>query len=115
MNGADNVVPIVPPVDPPAAGNDEPTFPMPKHFRSRKLKAAWEDLVDSTGEELQVKENRFTFEFAATLMAKFRAGTPMTATESKELKRLLVALGLAKDEDGDPGGKKKTKLSKYTG
>jgi hypothetical protein len=102
------------PADPPA--NDPAPFEMPAHFRrgkgSKQLRAAWDDLIASTDRALQARDMRFTFEFAATLMAKFRRGTPMTATESKELKRLLVSLGLAKDEGGDPE-KKKGKLSGY--
>jgi hypothetical protein len=97
--------------EPPA--NDSPALPMPAHFRSKRLKAAWQDLIESADPSLHTKEMRFTFEFAASLMAKFRAGVSMTATESKELKRLLVALGLAKDEDGGEGQGKKNKLSKY--
>lgn len=83
-----------------------PALPMPAHFaKVKRLRAAWADLIESTAPELHVRENRFTFEFAATLMAKLRSGRSMTATESKELKRQMVALGLAKDDDG--GGKKK--------
>jgi hypothetical protein len=36
----------------------------------------------------------------------------MTATESKELKKYIVELGLAKEED-DGAGKKKGKAAKY--
>lgn len=101
------------PNDPPPA-NDEPAsaLPMPRHFRKKVLKTAWQDLLESTSAELHVKQNRFLFEMAATLMAKFRGGVPMTATESKELKKHLIELGLAKEDDaGD--GKKKGKAAKY--
>lgn len=97
----------VPASAPPA--NDEPALEMPAHFKGAKMKrerAAWQDLVESAKPELRTKENRFTFEFAATLMAKFRGGMSMTATESKELKRLLVTLGLATNDD-DQGAKRK--------
>lgn len=85
---------------------------MPRHFKA-KQKAAWNDLMESTDAALHVKENRFTFEMAATLMAKFRSGDTMNATETKELKKQLVALGLAKDEDD--GKKKPRKNAKYFG
>jgi hypothetical protein len=62
-----------------------------------------------------VKENRFSFEIAATLMAKFRSGKPMNATETKELKRQLVALGLAKDDDGGGKGKSKNAAKYFAG
>jgi hypothetical protein len=102
------------PEAPPGAANEAPApeLPMPAHFRAKRLKAAWQDLIESTDASLHTKENRFTFEFAATLMAKFRAGTAMTATESKELKRLLLVLGLAKNDD-DQGQGKTGNLSKY--
>jgi hypothetical protein len=101
------IAPEPPASEPPSAG-----FEMPSHFRSARLKAAWNDLVQNTDATLHVKQNRFTFEFAATLMAKFRGGAPMTATESKELKRLLVALGLAKNDD-DQGKRKPRKSDDY--
>lgn len=85
---------------------------MPKHFKKAGLKDAWNDLVASTDKALHVKPNRFTFEMAATLLAKFRSGESMTATESKELKRQMIALGLAKDDD-DGGKKKPGNASKY--
>jgi hypothetical protein len=112
MTAAENVVPMAA-ADPPA--NDVPPsdFQMPAHFKAKRLKAAWQDLVGATDASMHTREMRFTFEFAATLMAKFRAGTPMTATESKELKRLLVTLGLAKGEDAGTARKKKGKLSSY--
>lgn len=87
---------------------------MPKHFKVAQ-KAAWEDLIESADESLRTKENRFTFEMAAVLMAKFRSGKAMNATETKELKKQLVALGLAK-EDEAAGAKKKTgNAEKYFG
>ncbi len=108
----DNVVPIGTGT-PPAA--EKPAFPMPKHFRgkdNKALRSAWNDLTSGATPELLTAANRFTFEFAAILMAKFRRGDAMTATESKELRRLLGVLGLAKDEDAKPP---KGKLSKYLG
>jgi hypothetical protein len=89
-----NVVPI-------AGSTDVQTSALepPKHFRAKGLKEAWKDLVEMTDHTLHVKQNRFTFEMAATLLAKFRARKSMTATESKELKRLLITLGLAQAED----------------
>lgn len=102
MKPSDNVVSIA---------SAAPVLAMPKHFKA-KQKAAWGDLVESIDAKLLVKENRFAIEMAATLLAKFRAGEPMTATESKELKHQMVALGLAKDDDG--GSKKKpSKAAKY--
>jgi hypothetical protein len=112
VNSAENVVPIT---DSLPSANDAPSLAIPAHFAGKKAKqvrAAWDDLIASTETKLQTRENRFTFEFAATLMAKFRSGKAMSATESKELKRLLVTLGLAKGED-DEGGRKKGKLAKY--
>jgi hypothetical protein len=93
---------------------EKPTgLTMPKHFKAAQ-KAAWADLMESTDAALRVKENRFTFEMAAVLMAKFRSGKPMNATETKELKKQLVELGLAKDDDG--GAPKKSKnAAKYFG
>lgn len=97
------------PTPPPDAA---PSFPMPKYFRVRQ-KDTWNDLMESVDPALKTKENRFIFEMAASLMAKFRSSKPMNATETKELKSLLVQLGLAKDEDA---GKKKSKnASKYFG
>jgi hypothetical protein len=90
-----------------------PALLMPKHFMA-KQKTAWTDLIESTDASLHVKENRFTFEMAATLMAKFRSGKAMNATETKELKKNLVALGLAKDDDGESQKKSKT-AAKYFG
>ena len=75
-------------------------MPCPVHFRRVALKDAWRDLVMRSAPALHVPEMYFTFEFAAILMAKMRAGKPMTATESKELKKHLIALGLARDDDG---------------
>src|SRR4051812_18415085 len=86
---------------------------MPKHFTA-KQKLAWDDLIESTDVSTHVKENRFTFEITATLMAKFRSGKPMNATETKELKKQLVALGLAKKDDDDGDADKKSKnAAKY--
>lgn len=79
-----------------------PALEVPKHFKKAQ-KDAWTDLISSTGPALHVKENRFTFELAAMLLAKMRGGKAMTATESKELKRQMVALGLAKDDDAQRG------------
>jgi hypothetical protein len=84
---------------------------MPKGFGTPQ-REAWDDLIESTDPKLQVKENRFTFEIAATLLAKFRSGRAMTATESKELKRQMVVLGLAKDDDA-PGPRKPRKNAGY--
>lgn len=108
-----NVVSIAAP-SPPSAEELERAardarMPMPVHFRNKGVKAAWRDLVDSVELALLTRDNRFTLEFAALLTAKMRSGKPMTATESKELKRYLVTLGLAKGEDGrPPESKRKT-------
>jgi hypothetical protein len=83
-----------------------PELVMPSHFKAPQ-KAAWKDLFESTGSALHTKENRFTFEMAAVLMAKFRSGKAMNATETKELKKQLVELGLRKDDEG--GAPKKSK------
>ena len=100
-----NVVAIAPPAP-------EPELVVPPHFTRKAQKAAWDDLIASTDRKLHVKENRFTFEMAATLLAKFRGGKPMTATESKELKKQMIALGLAKDDD-DQGKRKPSKNAGY--
>jgi hypothetical protein len=83
----------------------------PKHLRKAQ-RAAWDDLVSAADKSLHVKQNAFTFEIAATLLAKFRSGKPMTATESKELKKQMVALGLATDDD-DKGKRKPRKNDSY--
>jgi len=74
-----------------------------------RQKNAWNDLVRMAKVEDQVPENHFAFEMAAVLLAKFRAGKTMTATESKELKRLLIQLGVAKDNEAKGNGGKKSK------
>lgn len=103
MKGADNVVSITPPG---AGGTEVQTsaLTVPKHFKKAQQQA-WTDLTDSVDKALLTRENRFTFEIAATLLAKFRSGKAMTATESKELKKAMVTLGLAKDDED--GGKRK--------
>lgn len=87
---------------------------MPDYFSSakgaKKLQEAWTDLHDSADEHLRVPENRFTFEMASVLLAKFRSGKVMSATESKELKRYMVQLGLAK---GDEAPGKRGKNDRY--
>jgi len=90
-----------------------PALVMPKHFKAAQ-KAAWTDLMESVDASLKTKENRFTFEMAAVLMSKFRSGKPMNATETKELKKQLVELGLAKDDDGAVPKKSKN-AAKYFG
>jgi hypothetical protein len=95
-----------------AGGAEKTALAMPKHFKKAGLKAAWADLVESVDAKLVTRENRFTLEMAATLLAKFRSGDAMTATESKELKRYMIALGLAKDDD-DKGPKKPRKNAHY--
>lgn len=87
--------------------------PVPKHFKAPQ-KAAWVDLVEAAPIEAAKRENRFAFEIAATLMAKFRSGKAMTATETKELKRQLVVLGLAAADD-DGAKKKPRKNARYFG
>lgn len=108
---------VEPAAGPAAAPGAEPEKPsglaMPGHFNARQ-KAAWKDLMESTEAALHVKENRFTFEMAAVLMAKFRSGKPMNATETKELKKQLVELGLAKDDEKQ-GPKKSKNAAKYFG
>lgn len=108
MKAADNVVPINPDVQAP------PVLVCPKYFKVAQ-KVAWNDLVDSAAAEVVIKENRFTFEMAAVLMAKFRSGKPMNATESKELKKQLIALGLQKDDEAEGGKKKSKNAAKYFG
>lgn len=104
---------VAPPLAEPPANDAPPSaLPLPRHFRAKRLKDAWADLLEATPAELHTKENRFTFEFAAMLMAKMRGGLPMTATESKELKKHMIALGLAKDDDDGPG-KKGRRNDKY--
>lgn len=102
-----NVVPI--------AGDVQTSAPVPfdppKHFKKTQ-KDAWRDLVDNTEATLHVKQQRFTFEMAAMLLAKMRAGDSMTATESKQLKQLMVSLGLATNDD-DQGGRKPKRNDKY--
>ena len=86
---------------------------MPKCFKKVAQRVAWTDLMESADASLRVEENRFVFEMAATLMAKFRSGKAMNATETKELKKHMVSLGLVKDDDAGP---KKTKAAaKYFG
>lgn len=103
------VVPLNPTTPPEPAA---PAVAMPRHFKTKRLRETWEDLIESIDQALVVKENRFTLEMAATLLAKFRGGDAMTATESKELKKLMITLGLAKDDD-DQGPKKPRKNDKY--
>lgn len=102
-----NVV-TMPRIDAAAAGG----IPAPpKHFRKAQSEA-WADLAHASPAAAANPENRFTLEIAATLMAKFRSGKAMNATETKELKKQLIALGLAKaDDDGQPG--KPRKNGKY--
>lgn len=78
----------------PREGYEKP----PKHFKKPVQKAAWRDLVARTKPGQHTPDNYFTFEIAATLLAKFRAGERMSVSEAKELKGHLVALGLAKAE-----------------
>lgn len=98
-----NVVPIT-------ANTAEPELVVPKHF-TKPQKAAWTDLVGSTDKTFHVKQHRFTFEIAAMLLAKMRGGKSMTATESKELKKQMVTLGLATDDA--PGPRKSKKNDEY--
>lgn len=103
-----NVVPI-------AAGTDVQTsvLVMPLHFRAKRMKDAWTDLIGMTDATLHVKQHQLTFEMAATLLAKFRGGRSMTATESKELKRLMITLGLAQAEENGRGKPKRGKNDHY--
>lgn len=94
-----------------AAPVQTPAFAPPAHFRKAQ-KDAWRDLVDSTEAALHVKQQRFTFEMAAMLLAKMRGGKAMTATESKQLKQHMVALGLATNDD-DAGKRKPRKGDEY--
>lgn len=86
---------------------------MPRHFKAPQ-KAAWGDLVAAAPAAAAKRENLFALEIAATLMAKFRSGKAMTATETKELKRQLVVLGLAAADD-DGTKKKPRKNAHYFG
>ena len=98
------LVPSEPTPDPvPETGYEKP----PKHFKKTVQKHAWLDLLARTKPELHTPDNYFTFEMAATLLAKFRAGLSMNATEGKELKKQLIALGLAKADDAGKPPKKK--------
>lgn len=116
MKAGDNVVPIVPPPSPEEPANDAPGLAMPRGFAGKQagakaLREAWDDLMERSDRALQTADRSFDFEMAARLMARFRAGELTSASEFKELKRLMVALGLSKGEDGEAG--KKGKLSKY--
>ncbi len=85
-------------------GAPDPTLdalPPPKHFKAAQ-KQAWNDLTSASPEMAKDRQNLFTFELAAILMAKFRAGKTMHSAETKELKKQLVALGLAKPDDDGP-------------
>ena len=96
-----------------ATSREEKTLSAPKHFKAAQ-RLAWADLCESAPKMATDPANRFTLEIAATLMAKFRSGKAMTATETKELKRQLVVLGLAAaDDDGKP--KKSKKNAHYFG
>ncbi len=90
------------------------SFQMPRGFKA-KQKAAWIDLIDRSDKSLHVAENLFTFELCAVLLAKFRDGEPMNATQMKELKKSLIQLGLARDDDNANSGTKKPpkKNAKY--
>jgi hypothetical protein len=100
------VVPSVPAREPapaePVSGYAKP----PAHFKRKPQRDAWADLVARSAPDLHVPANYFTFEMAATLVAKFRSGKPMNATEHKEMKKLLVVLGLAKADNDDKPKKK---------
>jgi hypothetical protein len=56
-----------------AAAEPDDGFPPPKHFKKAAQKEAWNDLVEQTDKALHVKQQRFTFEIAAMLLAKMRA------------------------------------------
>lgn len=109
MNPDSNVVKL-PGVVPDA--EQAPYIP-PKHFKAAQ-RAAWADLVDSADAAMRTRENRFAFEIAATLVAKFRSGKAMNATETKEMKKQLVGLGLARPDDGAGPGRPR-KNAKYFG
>lgn len=79
----------------------------PAHLKTKVQKAAWDDLVSRVEPAKLTNAEYFTFEMAATLVAKFREGKAMNATEHKEMKRLLIQLGLAKPDDDGPKPKKK--------
>lgn len=83
----------------------------PKHFRKKIQREAWADLTEKAGADKLTAENYFTFEVCATLVAKFREGRGLNATEHKEMKKLLIALGLAKPDDD--GQKKKPKKNDH--
>jgi hypothetical protein len=103
-----NVIPIA------ASANVQTSaLVMPRHFTKKRLKDAWTDLLATTDATFHVKQHQFTFEMAATLLAKFRAGDPMTATESKELKKLMITLGLAQAEEDGRGKSKRGKNDHY--
>lgn len=70
-------------------------------------------MVAAAAEDLKVPANMFTFEMAAVLLARFRDGKSMNATDSKELKKHLVFLGLAQGDDESGGRKKPKKNDKY--
>ena len=113
-NSALSVVPQpdagqVAPPQAPASGELE----MPSYFSTAKgaarIKDAWRDLVSAADAEVKVAKNRFAFEMAAVLLAKFRSGKAMNATDSKELKRHMIFLGLAQADDA--GGKRPRKAT----
>ena len=87
---------------------------MPGSFTRKAQRTAWEDLIEASDTALHTKENRFTFEMAAVLLAKFRSGKAMNACEAKQLQKNMVALGLVKDDDGESKTKSKT-AAKYFG
>ena len=102
------LVPSEPVPEPaPETGYEKP----PKHFKKTVQKHAWADLVARTPTDMHTADNYFTFEMAATLLAKFRAGVTMNATEGKELKKQLIALGLAKGDE--PAGTPKKKKNAH--
>lgn len=88
----------------------------PSHFeKDEQLLGAWNDLMANVEPSLLVRENLFTLEITATLMAKFRGSKPLSATEMKELRKHLVTFGLARDESSGRGSNtnKSKNRSKY--
>ncbi len=86
-------------------------FPAPAHLKVGQRRA-WDQLVGDTPAALHVNANRLTFEIAALLLAKFRSGRAMSATEFRQMHGALTDLGLSKNVDPRDAAKP-TKASKY--
>ena len=108
MEDKSKVLTLVPAAKAPKTGYEKP----PRHFKKPMQKAAWRDLIGRSVASIRTTQNYFAFEMAATLLAKFRAGERLAVAEGKELKSLLVALGLA-NADGESKPKKRKPNDHY--